>query len=68
MLSFAFSPEQEDFRTQLRRFAVAELAPTTSSAPRARSSAGTRIGSWPSSASSASAFPRSTAGPGHPTR
>ena len=27
MLSFAFSPEQEDFRAQLRRFAVAELAP-----------------------------------------
>ena len=27
MLSFVFSPEQEDFRTQLRRFAVAELAP-----------------------------------------
>ena len=27
MLSFAFTPEQEDFRTQLRRFAVAELAP-----------------------------------------
>ena len=42
--------------------------PTTSSAPRARSSAGTRTGNWPSSASSASAFPRSTAGPGHPTR
>ena len=42
--------------------------PTTSSAPRARSSAGRRIGSWPTSASSASAFPRSTAGPGHLTR
>ena len=27
MLSFAFSPEQEDFRSQLRRFAVAELTP-----------------------------------------
>jgi alkylation response protein AidB-like acyl-CoA dehydrogenase len=27
MLSFAFGPEQEDFRVQLRRFAVAELAP-----------------------------------------
>jgi cyclohexanecarboxyl-CoA dehydrogenase len=27
MLSFAFSPEQEDFRAQLRKFAVAELAP-----------------------------------------
>ncbi len=27
MLSFAFSPEQEEFRVQLRRFAVAELAP-----------------------------------------
>src|ERR1700752_4484381 len=27
MLSFAFRPEQEDFRVQLRRFAVAELAP-----------------------------------------
>src|SRR2546430_13090849 len=27
MLSFAFSAEQEDFRAQLRRFAVAELAP-----------------------------------------
>jgi hypothetical protein len=27
MLSSAFSPEQEDFRVQLRKFAVAELAP-----------------------------------------
>ena len=27
MLSFAFGPEQEDFRVELRRFAVAELAP-----------------------------------------
>src|SRR2546428_12531145 len=27
MLSFAFTPEQEDFRVQLRKFAVAELAP-----------------------------------------
>ena len=27
MLSFAFSPEQEEFRVQLRKFAVAELAP-----------------------------------------
>ena len=27
MLSFAFSPEQEDVRAQLRRFTVAELAP-----------------------------------------
>jgi hypothetical protein len=27
LLSFAFSPEQEDFRIQLRKFAVAELAP-----------------------------------------
>jgi cyclohexanecarboxyl-CoA dehydrogenase len=27
VLSFAFSQEQEDFHTQLRRFAVAELAP-----------------------------------------
>ena len=27
MLSFAFRQEQEDFRVQLRRFAVAELAP-----------------------------------------
>jgi cyclohexanecarboxyl-CoA dehydrogenase len=27
MLSFAFSPEQEDFRRQLRRFAEEELAP-----------------------------------------
>jgi len=27
MPSFAFSPEQEDFRVQLRKFAVAELAP-----------------------------------------
>jgi cyclohexanecarboxyl-CoA dehydrogenase len=28
MLSFQFTPEQEDFRTELRKFAVAELAPT----------------------------------------
>jgi len=27
MVSFAFSPEQEDYRVELRRFAVAELAP-----------------------------------------
>src|SRR5260221_7793857 len=27
MPSFAFSPEQEEFRVQLRKFAVAELAP-----------------------------------------
>jgi hypothetical protein len=27
MISFAFSPEQEAFRTELRRFAAAELAP-----------------------------------------
>src|ERR1700761_3820020 len=27
MISFAFTPEQEDFRTQLRKFAMTELAP-----------------------------------------
>ncbi len=28
MIDFAFTAEQEDFRKELRRFAVAELAPS----------------------------------------